>query len=83
MKRVRKIIFFILIWFFVLGIPIFTFGILNTMVSLKYETENPTDCISFVTGQDLCLTIQVLKSLIITSVITIILLAVFRKRTLQ
>ena len=52
------------------------------MVSLKYETENPTDCISSVTGQDLCLTINVFKGLILIFVIIIILLIVFRKRLL-
>lgn len=53
------------------------------MVSLKYETENPTDCISLVTGQDLCMTVQILKTLVIVCIVTIILLLVFRKRILS
>jgi ABC-type Mn2+/Zn2+ transport system permease subunit len=52
------------------------------MVSLKYETENPTDCVSLVTGQDLCLTIQVLKALIVACIALIVLLIIFRKRIL-
>jgi ABC-type Mn2+/Zn2+ transport system permease subunit len=83
MKRIRKIIFFVLIGLSILGIPVFAFGIINTMVSLKYETDNPTDCVSLVTGQDLCLTIKVLKGLIVACVLTITLLTVFRKRILQ
>ncbi|MCC3159579.1 hypothetical protein LJ737_20225 [Hymenobacter sp. 15J16-1T3B] len=30
------------------------FGIVNTMVSLKYETRDPGQCLSDVTGRDLC-----------------------------
>jgi hypothetical protein len=30
------------------------FGILNSLVSLKYETQDPTACISWVSGRDLC-----------------------------
>lgn len=83
MKRTKKIIFYILIGLSILGILISVFGIINTMISLKYETGSPIDCISLVTGQDLCLTIQVLKGLIVACVLTIILLTVFRKRILQ
>jgi len=83
MKRTKKTIFYILIGLSVLGIPVFLFGIINTMVSLKYETENPTDCISLVTGQDLCFTIQVLKALIVACILTIILLLIFRKQLLS
>lgn len=83
MKSFKKIIFYVLIGLSILGIPVFAFGIINTMVSLKYETEDPTDCISLVTGQDLCLTIQVLEGLIILCIVTIVLLLVFRKRLLK
>jgi hypothetical protein len=83
MKRTRKIIFYTLIGLSILGIPVFAFGTINTMVSLKYETDSPTDCISLVTGQDLCLTIQVLNGLIVTCILTIILLVVLKKRILQ
>lgn len=45
-------------------IPICCFAILNTMVSIKYETENPGDCISLISGGDLCQTILHLKLII-------------------
>ena len=83
MKRNKKIIIFILIGLSVLGIIVFVFGIINTMVSLKYETDNPIDCISLVTGQDLCLTIQILKGFVVVCIMAIILLTIFRKRILQ
>jgi len=83
MKRAKKVIFYALIGLSIIGVPVFAFGIINTMVSLKYETDSPTDCISLVTGQDLCLTIQVLKGFIVACVATIILLTAFRKRILR
>lgn len=80
MKTVKKIIFNVLIGLSTLGIPVLAYGILNTMVSLKYETDSPTDCISLVTGQDLCFTINVLKGLIIVCIATIVLLLIFKNR---
>jgi hypothetical protein len=53
----RKVIYYILIGIFIIGIPLFAFGIVNTMVSIKYETADMGDCISSVSGADLCLTI--------------------------
>lgn len=81
-SRLEKAFYYITLIIAVFGIPLFVFGIINTMVSLKYETENPTDCISSVTGQDLCLTINVFKRLILICVVILILLFVFRKRLL-
>jgi len=83
MKQMKRIIFYILIGLSIIGIPVFSFGIINTMVSLRYETENPTDCISLVTGHDLCMTVQILKTLVFVCIVTIILLLVFRKRILS
>lgn len=80
MKLTKKTLFSFLIGLSILGIPVFIFGIINTMVSLKYETDDPSDCISIVTGQDLCFAISMFKVLIITSVAAIILLLVFKKR---
>lgn len=83
MKIAKRILFFVLLGLSLLGIPVFIYGIINTGVSLKYETQNPTDCISTITGQDLCLTIHILKGLIIVCVLIIVLLIVFRKRFLE
>ena len=53
------------------------------MVSLKYETKNPGDCISLVSGLDLCLTITILQGLILLCMVCIVLLFVFKKRILK
>ena len=47
-----------LIIFLVILIPIFIFGIINTMVGQSYEFQNPNECISIVTGIDLCKAIK-------------------------
>jgi hypothetical protein len=61
-------------------IPIFYFGIINTMVSLKYETDSPTECISKINGDNLCESISNLKTLIYTDIVIIILLIIFRNK---
>jgi hypothetical protein len=37
---------------------VFAFGVVNTMVSLKYEINSPDECISSVTGTNLCESIK-------------------------
>jgi len=59
----RRIYFAILVVSLIL-IPIIGFGIVNTMVSLKYETENLGDCISTVSGIDLCRILRCLEIVI-------------------
>ena len=75
--------FVILLIILVLLIPIQIFGIINTMVSLKYETENPSDCISRITGNDLCNSIKNMKISIGIDVLIIILLLVFKKKIIK
>ena len=41
---------------------IFAFGVVNSMVSLKYETNSPDECISTVTGANLCDAIEFNKA---------------------
>ncbi len=53
------------------------------MVSLKFETENPNDCISLVTGQDLCLSVQIMEFLIAVFILIIIGLLVYKNRLLK
>lgn len=53
------------------------------MVSLKYETKISDDCISLISGEDLCLTIQIMKTLTIFCVIIIIEFIVYRKHLLK
>ncbi|MEZ4778585.1 MAG: hypothetical protein R2786_04310 [Flavobacteriaceae bacterium] len=79
----RKTIYYFLLIFTLIGIPFSAFGVLNTMVSLKYETNNLTDCISLVSGTDLCLTINVFRGLTILFIIVFILLLIYRKKLLR
>jgi hypothetical protein len=59
----------------IISIPIHNFGILNTLVSLKYETEIPGGCISGITGTDLCAVIRYMKIyLAVAAALTVILL---------
>lgn len=76
----KKIIYLVLFGISMLGIAAFGFGIINTMVSIKYETESPKDCISLVTGDNLCLKINVLQILLVSCFATTTLLSIFRKR---
>lgn len=75
----RKFVYFLLVTISVLGILISPYGIINTMVSLKYETENIQDCISNVSGENLCNTIRNLKILFVFSVLLLAGLIYFRK----
>lgn len=79
----KKVIYYSLISIFIIGIPLFAFGIINTMVSIKYETSDLGDCISSVSGADLCLTIKVFKGLIAICVIGLVSLLYFKNRLLK
>jgi hypothetical protein len=78
----KKIFYLSLLTISILGIPLCIFGIVNTGVSLKYETNNPNDCISLVTGQDLCLIIKTLQGLFIICILIAAMLLFFRKKLL-
>lgn len=64
-------------------IPIFYFGIINTQVSLKYETSNPGDCISNITNRNLCQDIKQNKILIVTDLVLIAVLLMFRRKIIR
>ena len=64
-------------------IPIFYFGIFNSKVSLQYETNNPGDCISQISGRNLCQEIEQMKILITIDIIVIVLLMLFRKKIIR
>jgi ABC-type Mn2+/Zn2+ transport system permease subunit len=81
--KARKAFFYLLLILSITGLFIFPYGIINTMVSLKYETENITDCISVVSGENLCITIRNLKISFIICLIVLIFLLYFRKRILE
>lgn len=82
-EPLRKILFYIVLIFTILIIPILVFGIINTMVSLQYETENLNDCISLVSGQNLCLIIKIMGCLIVCCILVIIGLLTFRRQLLK
>lgn len=65
----RKTVYNTIISVLILVILVSVFGIINTQLSLKYETGNPKDCISVITGRDLCLWIKSLKIIIIICLI--------------
>lgn len=67
----------------VILIPIFYFGIFSSKVSLQYETNNPSDCISQLTGRNLCQEIEHGKIFIIIDIVLIILLMLFRKKIVR
>jgi hypothetical protein len=46
---------------------LFAYAIVNTMVSLKYETNSPDDCISIISGIDLCKSIHTSKLISVSS----------------
>ena len=79
----RKLIYFSLIGISVLAILISAYGIINTMVSLKYETENFQDCVSNVSGINLCKTITNLKIVIVFSFLLLLCLIYFRKKLIK
>ncbi|MFT5822388.1 MAG: ABC-type Mn2+/Zn2+ transport system permease subunit [Crocinitomix sp.] len=76
----KQILYYILFSISVLAIPYFIFCMANVGISLKYETENPKDCISLVSGRDLCQSIINLEILVGLCVIVIITLIVFYKK---
>ncbi|HBX63782.1 MULTISPECIES: hypothetical protein [Empedobacter] len=67
-KRYYNIILAIII----LIIPIVFYMIINTMVSIKYETDGVDTCISTVTGKNLCSQIDQLKVTIYIDMIVMI-----------
>lgn len=67
-KRYYNIILAIII----LIIPVVFYMIINTMVSIKYETDGVDTCISTVTGKNLCSQIDQLKVTIYINMIVMI-----------
>ena len=76
----KKKIYYVILTLIILGILLFAFGIVNTMVSLKYETNNPGDCISVLNGSDLCAAIEKMKAILIMLVFALIGLVIFKKK---
>jgi uncharacterized membrane protein len=79
MKSWTEYVFFIVLGLSILAIPIMGWAILDTQVSIKYELDKPSDCVSQVTSIDLCSRVQTLESLVVICILTIVVLLIFRK----
>ena len=79
MFKLKKTTFYILVILSILGVILFGFGILNTMVSFKYETENG-ECISNCDGTNLCFQMSYCIAIAILSFVLFILLLMFRRK---
>ena len=69
---ISKRFYYIILAIIILIIPIVFYMIINTMVSIKYETEGVETCISSVTGKNLCSQIDQLKVTIYIDMIVMI-----------
>lgn len=69
---ISKRFYYIILAIIILIIPIVFYMIINTMVSIKYETEGVETCISSVTGKNLCSQIDQLKVAIYIDLIVMI-----------
>lgn len=73
-----KILFIISI----VATAVFTFGIVNTMVSMKYEIADPSGCISSVTGDNLCIAVKNLKFYALLSFVISVVLGILKHKKL-
>ena len=76
----RRKVYYLVIALLINCILFSIYGVINTMVSIKYETENPGDCISLVSGKDLCSVISGFQNTIIINAALLIMLTIFRKK---
>jgi hypothetical protein len=79
----KRVLYYALLTVLTLSIPLWMFAIVNTYVSIKYETEDGNSCISLTSGDNLCLAIWLFRGLILICVVSIITLLYFRKRILK
>lgn len=77
----KKFYYIILLIFLAFCIPLFLYAIINTGVSLKYETDN--GCISQVDGTDLCFLARCLQAGLLISILGFIALLIFRKKIIK
>ncbi len=78
----NKYLYYFLLLISFSGIPYFFYWILNTMVSLKYETDGNSS-ISQVSGSDLSTQFEIFAGLTILSFLIFLLLLIFRKRIVR
>lgn len=62
---------------------IFVFGIVNTMISLKYETNFDNDCVSTISGDNLCNSLRKIKYLFYIDLIAILVILLFQGKIIK
>ncbi|MNK33691.1 hypothetical protein D3C87_521840 [compost metagenome] len=67
----KKSVYQTIISLLILVIVMSVFAVVNIQVSLKYETENLEDCISLVSGRNLCQELLVSKIIIVICLIIV------------
>ena len=75
----RKVYFLIVVGHGI-AFTLIVYGILNTMVSMKYELSDLSECISNISGIDLCHQLQKLQTILIVTVLSIFTLLLFKKK---
>lgn len=76
----KKQFYIIILGLCFIGVLVFEFFAYNTMISLKYETKNITDCTSLVSGTDLCQMIKILHVLAISCSVIFIVFLIFKNK---
>lgn len=79
----RKSVYQTIISFLILVIVMSVFAVVNIQVSLKYETANMKDCISLVSGRNLCQDLLVSKIIIVICLIIVSGMLSFRGRIVK
>ena len=79
----RKKIYFAILIILIIAVLIISLGIVNSMVSLKYETGSSKDCISNISGTDLCISIKIMKILNAIALLSLYALLLFKNKILK
>jgi hypothetical protein len=82
-KHLATIGYILTIILLIIIIMISGWWILDTMVSQKYETSYTNDCISYITGDNLCFRLKLLKGLVAICFIGIIVLILNHRKVLK
>ena len=79
----KKSVYQTIISLLILVIVMSVFAVVNIQVSLKYETENVKDCISLVSGRNLCQELLISKIIIVICLIVVSGMLSFRSRIVK
>jgi len=79
----KKSVYQTIISLLILVIVMSVFAVVNIQVSLKYETENVKDCISLISGRNLCQDLLTSKIIIVVCLIVVSGMLSFRGRIVK